>query len=656
MAMAHREDRNAADARVARATAPTSPAVEDSGQERAGTERPFSAYELPAVALLLLLCLVTILSARHGTALNVIHSPGLAVSIAVASLLIALGAAYFALGEFILYGLSSSLYIGLAFLVFAAAHAGLGVVPLVASAVSNAGVVTYGWGVDRIVGGCLLVAAALLVKRTTPVFLRRRRVTTGTALVLALSLVSTVWAYHSTTAPVAASTDKALQLCAGALFFLASFIFWRIAKSSRRTWFFWLSFSLAIAGFAQLQYGLHLYPLGVVQPGDILLVVFFGGILLALMSQWTNDYRRLRWQARELEALQQLGTAPNVRVVHAVVAHIVQVVGESLGADARVLVADRAQTATRDPLSEQMLALGAGCADVSGDGAAGVVVGFDEGGDGQVALGVPLDTSSRRVGMLVVVRPSGDQFSSHDMRLLRALGLQASVLLERSLLYEEVAAGAVLEERSRLAREIHDGLAQHLAFLKMRVSWLQRSAEPIERKQLKDVESVLETALIEARHAITTLRADVQSATAREAIEGYVEEFSHVAGVRMEVNCQPDVPDVGPKARVELLRVVQESLNNVRKHAHATCIALDIRAQDGGMEVAVRDDGEGFEVGRSLEGHFGLQIMSERAASVGGNLSVQSRPDVGTEVRIWVPSQETGVDAPTQSPFRTVQG
>ena len=88
-------------------------------------------------------------------------------------------------------------------------------------------------------------------------------------------------------------------------------------------------------------------------------------------------------------------------------------------------------------------------------------------------------------------RDSTEVFSARDLHLLGALGAQVSILIERSLLYEEIAAGAILQERHRLAREIHDGLAQHLASLKMRVAWLQRSGNPVEVAELKSVEGVL---------------------------------------------------------------------------------------------------------------------------------------------------------------------
>jgi signal transduction histidine kinase len=88
------------------------------------------------------------------------------------------------------------------------------------------------------------------------------------------------------------------------------------------------------------------------------------------------------------------------------------------------------------------------------------------------------------------------------------------------------------------------------------------------------------------------------------------------------------------------MRVVQEALNNVRKHANAHHVLVRLSARDGGMEVSIHDDGAGFTLKEELQGHFGMDIMNERAESIGGRLDVVSAPRRGTNVRVWVPAQE----------------
>lgn len=204
-------------------------------------------------------------------------------------------------------------------------------------------------------------------------------------------------------------------------------------------------------------------------------------------------------------------------------------------------------------------------------------------------------------------------------------------------LVEEAAAAAIRDERGRLAREIHDGVAQHLAFLKMRVAWLRRSSGGVTDEQLMQIESVIERALTEARYAISTLRASPMGGSAAEAITQYAAELSEVSGLPISV--QPPATDVEitPTAGVELFRIVQEALNNVRKHAQAKRVEIRMASRDSGLEIEIEDNGTGFTEGSDALGHFGLQIMEERANSVGGWLRVESAPREGTTVRVWVP-------------------
>lgn len=601
--------------------------------------RHFAAYDLPILALLLGLSGVTLLSLARSGLPALTHSATVDVCMNTAMLLIALAAAYFAFAEFLLYGLIASLCVGLAFLTFAESDVGMTLIPVLAGATHRLSLVPYGVATLRMVGGVFLLAASILVDGRVPILRRRRLIAVGFILTVLLCAIATITVYTTPVTGASKAAEALLQLAAGQLFFLAGVLFWRASKAMGRTWFLWLSFNLAIAGFAQLEYAVHWYPVGVVQPGDVLRFVFFSGILLALAAEWNQDYRRLRWQARELEALHALLTAPVIEDAPAVVQHIVRIVGESLDAHARIVVSGQEENGGRDPLTTQLRHLDeatpAGAESVE---ARPIAVSVEEGSSLQVALAVPLRTAERKLGVLLVVRDGEDEFSPQDVRLLRAFGAQASVLLERSLLYQEVAAGAVVAERSRLAREIHDGLAQHLAYLKMRAAWLQRSPGPLDPSQLEDIQGGLETALAEARQAITTLRAEVHGTSTVDSIISYAEEFGVVSGLDVRVIQAEGAPEVGPKARLELLRVVQEALNNIRKHAQATSVVLDIRPEGGGLAVSIRDDGVGYAADQSLRGHFGMEIMRERAESIGGRLEVSSVVGAGTTVRISVPS------------------
>lgn len=196
-------------------------------------------------------------------------------------------------------------------------------------------------------------------------------------------------------------------------------------------------------------------------------------------------------------------------------------------------------------------------------------------------------------------------------------------------------------ERNRLGREIHDGIAQQLAFLKMQVGWLRRTPERVDAPQLERIEKGLEMALIEARHAIATLRAEPSDASTGEMIAAYLEEFGQVSGLNVEIDRSDGLPEVAATARVELLRIVQEALNNVRKHALADNVRVSICPDTSGVRIDIRDNGSGFETGQDLEGHFGLSIMRERAESVGGTLEIESAVGEGTCLHVWIPASDT---------------
>jgi two-component system nitrate/nitrite sensor histidine kinase NarX len=322
-------------------------------------------------------------------------------------------------------------------------------------------------------------------------------------------------------------------------------------------------------------------------------------------------------------------TAPEIRDLRRVIDHVVEVVGGALNCDVYLMIPGHHISEGTDVFS---LMSGA---DIGTDRNA--VVAFNEGPGGREGYITGLLADARHLGSLAVSRPHGSPFSAADASMLRALSAQTALLLERSLLYEEVAAGAILEERSRLAREIHDGLAQHLAFLKMHVAWLQRSTGRVESQQLNSIENVLATALTEARQAITTLRVDAKATTTAEAIASYLEEFGRISDLKLFVRQDDHLPEVGPKARVELLRIVQESLNNVRKHAGATDVSVLMTTAGGRFTICVSDNGKGFDTAGNREGHFGVAIMRERAESVGGKLVVKSGSGRGTTVEVSVP-------------------
>jgi signal transduction histidine kinase len=218
-----------------------------------------------------------------------------------------------------------------------------------------------------------------------------------------------------------------------------------------------------------------------------------------------------------------------------------------------------------------------------------------------------------------------------DLRELR----EANVEVQR--LAAAQAASAQLEERSRIAREIHDGLAQDLWYAKLKQSRLaQRMAGDEEATVLSDeVGDAIDAALAEARRAVVAMRPDTEPGDLPDMIARQVEDFSDRFAVRTEFASVGGSPELDPRAQAEILRIVQEALTNVRKHADATLVRVNVET-DTDMRVTITDNGRGFRP-YVATGGFGLESMRHRAELIGGRLSVTSEPRDGTQVELIVP-------------------
>jgi signal transduction histidine kinase len=219
-----------------------------------------------------------------------------------------------------------------------------------------------------------------------------------------------------------------------------------------------------------------------------------------------------------------------------------------------------------------------------------------------------------------------------DLRALR----QANVDLRR--LADAELATAALEERARLAREIHDGLAQDLWFAKLKQSRLaQQSSFSGESLALsREVEGAIDAALAEARHAVAAMRQGADAGSLADALGRHVDDFSDRFALRAELAIEGPAPSVAPRAQAEILRIVQEALTNARRHADATVVRVAVRSGDE-LLVTITDNGRGFRPEAVTPG-FGLESMRQRAALIGATVRVASAPQSGTTVTLAVPS------------------
>jgi len=214
--------------------------------------------------------------------------------------------------------------------------------------------------------------------------------------------------------------------------------------------------------------------------------------------------------------------------------------------------------------------------------------------------------------------------------------LRAATLEVRRLARAEFAAAA-LEERARLAREIHDGLAQDLWYAKLKQSRLAQVAGFAgEAQQLNnEVGDAIDNALAEARDAVAAMRQGAESGPLLDILARQVDDFADRFALRAELTSNGQLPEIGPRPQAELLRIVQEALTNVRKHADATVVRVDVKT-NGELVLAVTDNGRGFLTDGGSSG-FGLESMRQRAAVIGARISVTSEPQNGTRVELRMP-------------------
>jgi len=237
-----------------------------------------------------------------------------------------------------------------------------------------------------------------------------------------------------------------------------------------------------------------------------------------------------------------------------------------------------------------------------------------------------------RVGFYAVLLVTLGVQSREDVRALRHANAELLRLREAEF------ARATSEERARLAREIHDGMSQELWFAKLKQARLASLDDLSEeaRSLAGEVAHAIESALAEARQAIVALR-PAEGSTFATTIERYVEDFSDRFGIRAESHCDPRAELIPPRAQAELLRVIQEALNNALKHADATLLSVDIVPVDGALRVTIADNGRGFAPDASPATGYGLRGMRERAAVIGASLRIDSRPRDGTRVVVDLP-------------------
>lgn len=252
---------------------------------------------------------------------------------------------------------------------------------------------------------------------------------------------------------------------------------------------------------------------------------------------------------------------------------------------------------------------------------------------------IPLYFQDKPLGIMNVTGPSWRKLTPGELRLLSTIGDQVGVTIERARLAEESAKLARAEERARIAREIHDTLAQSLTAIALQLEGALESQEKNaarSRKHIRRALSVAREGIGEVRRSLLDLRSiTLEGKPLREALLALGRRMTSQTGIRVTVRATR-MPALTARVEFELYRIVQEALTNVGKHARATEAEIRVRAAKSEVIVEVEDDGAGFDHTVVSSGH-GIAGMRERAQLIGGRLQFVSRPGRGTTVRAAVP-------------------
>ncbi|UCC77024.1 MAG: GAF domain-containing protein [Anaerolineales bacterium] len=257
----------------------------------------------------------------------------------------------------------------------------------------------------------------------------------------------------------------------------------------------------------------------------------------------------------------------------------------------------------------------------------------------QIYLGVPLRSRGRTLGVLSVLGEAGRHFAEEEVALLIHIADEVGIAVENAQLYRQAEQLAVMRERQRLARELHDSVTQALYSLTLLSEAARRMAGSGELQQAQEplyrLNAISQQALKEMRLLVFELRPLVLK---REGLVGALQHRLDAvegrAGVeaRLLVHGEVKLPS---EVEEDLYRIAQEALNNALKHAAASAVTVTIRAEDKAVEIEVVDDGTGFDPQTANTGAgMGLITMRERAEKMGAWLQVESTPGQGTTVRV----------------------
>lgn len=446
-------------------------------------------------------------------------------------------------------------------------------------------------------------------------------------------------------------------------------------------WRWWLGGAIGVA-FAAGQLGEALLLRGEVAPTqllfDMLLWGALGGIAVWLSLTWASRQEQ-RHRAEVEEALQQqqrlnqqlerangqLALLSEVNRRMAASASLDEILDAALyfpqqlvqakmaalwlyAADGPVLT--RTHGATAEAIDQLRQCYAAELAEKPG--MVLVTLSNDPDGLAGACLRVPIQDGILAVGWIEFYLARKTPIAADEWALLQTIAGEIGEVIssvrrrtrEERAIYE--LEQAIAEERARIARDIHDGLAQTLAFRRMRVDlWLDWiESDPVRlRAELVGLKQLLRDQIAELRRAIFALRpVQFDELGFVGGMHRYILEFGGQQSWNVQVDLSGLATHLSPQLEAVFFRLMQEALTNVAKHAQATTVSITSAQVDGGLQLVVQDNGCGFDVStvEAAGQRLGLRQMRERLTALHGRLTILSQPGAGTELRVWLPLAE----------------
>lgn len=260
-------------------------------------------------------------------------------------------------------------------------------------------------------------------------------------------------------------------------------------------------------------------------------------------------------------------------------------------------------------------------------------------------VAIPICSKNQTLGVFNLFFYNARKLGANEVRLLETIGQHLGVAIENQRLVEREKEMAVSEERNLLAAELHDSIAQSLAFLNIQAQMLQDSLRREDmheaQAELKHIREGIQESYDDVRELLVHFRMRVVGGNVDSAIVSALEKFEGQTGIHTQLERHGDVGEMPTQNTVQILHIVQEALSNIRKHAQASEVYVSIERGEPCL-IRVRDNGRGFDPSAQDDGggvHVGLSIMRERAHRIGGRFDIQSQLGQGTTVTLSLPQQ-----------------